>query len=64
MGCLSVAVDDKMLPQAPQIRFTDAYEQGKLDIDATVIFQRHSHTCSRFGRHLLFEPDQRASRVG
>lgn len=63
-GCLSVAVDDKTLPQAPQIRFTDAYEQGNLDIDATVIFQRHSHTCSRFGRYLLFEPDQRASRVG
>lgn len=42
MGCLSVAVDHKTLPQAPQIRFTDAYKQGKLDIDATVIFQRHN----------------------
>ncbi|RYC60635.1 hypothetical protein CHU98_g5588 [Xylaria longipes] len=39
MGCIVAAVDDKTLPQAPQIRFTDTYEQGELDIGATVVHQ-------------------------
>lgn len=46
MGCIVVAVD-KTLPQAPQIRFTDAYGQGKLE---------YRHHCSSSGAMAIGVP--------